>query len=109
TWGPSTIYGNRRRGTGIINNELYVGKVIWNRLRYVKDPSTGKRISRLNDPSELIVREAPELRILDQAVWDQLKAQQVLVDKLPLRSHNRPRYLLTGMMRCGCCDGGYNV
>ncbi|WP_084587814.1 recombinase family protein [Devosia riboflavina] len=109
TWGPSTINGNRRRGTGIINNELYVGKIIWNRLRYVKDPSTGKRISRLNEPSEWVVTEAPELRIVDQAVWDELKSRQTLIERAPLHSHNRPRYLLTGLMRCGCCGGGYTV
>ena len=37
TWGPSTIHGNRQRGTGILNNELYIGRLVWNRLRYVKD------------------------------------------------------------------------
>ena len=37
-WSPSTIYGNRSRGTGILNNEIYVGRLVWNRLRYVKDP-----------------------------------------------------------------------
>jgi len=47
-WGASTINGNAARGTGILNNELYVGRLIWNRLRYLKDPTTGKRISRLN-------------------------------------------------------------
>jgi len=31
TWGPSTIYGNWRRGTGILNNELYIGRLVWNR------------------------------------------------------------------------------
>ena len=35
---PSTIHGNPARGTGILNNELYVGRLVWNRLRYVKDP-----------------------------------------------------------------------
>ena len=33
---------------GILNNELYVGRLVWNRLRYVKNPDTGKRVSRLN-------------------------------------------------------------
>ncbi|MGJ8530134.1 recombinase family protein, partial [Maritalea sp.] len=47
-WGPSTIYGNRERGTGILNNELYNGRLVWNRLRYAKNPETGKRVSRLN-------------------------------------------------------------
>lgn len=27
-WGPSTIYGNWRRGTGILNNELYLGRIV---------------------------------------------------------------------------------
>nr|WP_246449378.1 recombinase family protein [Paracoccus amoyensis] len=51
-WGPSTIHGNRERGTGILNDELYVGRLVWNRLRYVKDPDTGRRVSRLNPESE---------------------------------------------------------
>ena len=46
-WNPSTINGNRVRGTGILNNELYIGRLVWNRLRYVKDPSTGRRRSTL--------------------------------------------------------------
>jgi DNA invertase Pin-like site-specific DNA recombinase len=37
-WGPSTINGNRERGTGILNNELYIGRLVWNRLHYLKDP-----------------------------------------------------------------------
>jgi site-specific DNA recombinase len=45
-WGSSTINGNATRGTGILNNELYIGRLVWNRLRYLKDPITGKRISR---------------------------------------------------------------
>nr|MBP8932323.1 recombinase family protein [Paracoccus sp. (in: a-proteobacteria)] len=47
-WGTSTILGNRERGTGILNNELYVGRLVWNRLHYSKDPDTGKRNSRQN-------------------------------------------------------------
>jgi site-specific DNA recombinase len=32
-WNPSTVHGNPARGTGILNNELYVGRLVWNRLR----------------------------------------------------------------------------
>ncbi|TCS26427.1 DNA invertase Pin-like site-specific DNA recombinase, partial [Acetobacter aceti NBRC 14818] len=35
-WGPSTIHGNRERGTGILNNEMYVGRLVWNRQRFIK-------------------------------------------------------------------------
>ena len=47
-----------QRGTGILNNELYIGRLVWNRLRYVKNPDTGKRVSRLNPSSEWIARSA---------------------------------------------------
>jgi site-specific DNA recombinase len=76
-WGPSTIHGNWQRGTGILNNELYIGKWVWNRLRFIKDPQTGKRVSRLNPPSAWVTKEVPELRIVDQDLWDQVKARQV--------------------------------
>ena len=29
-WNPSTIHGNVVRGTGILNNELYIGRIVWN-------------------------------------------------------------------------------
>jgi len=73
-WGPSTINGNWRRGTGILNNELYVGRLIWNRLAYVKNPETGNRVSRLNPEAEWIIKDVAELRIVDQSLWDQVKA-----------------------------------
>ena len=44
-WNPSTIHGNPTRGTGILNNELYIGRLVWNRLRYVKDPDETLRNS----------------------------------------------------------------
>lgn len=47
-WSDTTIRGHVKRGTGLVNNELYIGRLIWNRLRYIKDPSTGKRVARLN-------------------------------------------------------------
>ena len=40
-WTNSTLRGHTVHGTGLINNELYIGRLVWNRLRYVKDPATG--------------------------------------------------------------------
>jgi DNA invertase Pin-like site-specific DNA recombinase len=69
-WGDTTIRGHHARGTGILRNELYIGRLVWNRLRYLKDPSTGKRRSRLNPTSAWIVEEVPQLRIIPQPLWD---------------------------------------
>jgi site-specific DNA recombinase len=113
TWGPSTIHGNRQRGTGILNNELYMGRLVWNRLRYVKDPETGRRVSRLNPDSGWIVQDVAALRIIDQALWESVKTRQGALEAgrgsggAPgYWDRRRPRYLFTGLMRCAACGGG---
>jgi DNA invertase Pin-like site-specific DNA recombinase len=116
-WGPSTINGNAARGTGILNNELYVGRMVWNRLRYIKDPETGRRISRLNPEAQWLIRDMPELRIVDDGLWDKVKARQKTLRKntrpelksqdQPFWERQRPKYLFSGLMKCGVCGGGY--
>jgi site-specific DNA recombinase len=48
SWNASTINGNNARGHGMLLNELYAGRIVWNKVRMVKDPATGKRVSRIN-------------------------------------------------------------
>jgi site-specific DNA recombinase len=117
SWTASTIHGNAQRGTGILNNELYVGRMMWNRLRYVKDPETGKRVSKLNPESQWITTEVPELRIIEPALWQEVKHHQAEL-ALPDRSRNirnalnsrhRAQYLLSGLLTCGVCGAGYTV
>ncbi len=108
-WGASTIAGNRSRGTGILNNDLYVGKLIWNRLRYIKNPDTGKRVSRLNPQEEWIRKDVPDLRILEQDVWDAVKAKQGAIKKnKPFHKHRRPPNLFSYLLKCGECGGGFS-
>ncbi len=52
SWNASTITGSRQRGSGILGNVLHRGRLIWNRVRMVKDPDTGRRVSRVNPESE---------------------------------------------------------
>jgi len=73
-WGASTTYGNWRRGTGVLNNELYLGRLVWNRHRFVKDPETGKRVSRANPEHEWITTEVPALRSVDEETWAKVEA-----------------------------------
>ncbi|MEQ8395858.1 recombinase family protein [Thalassobaculum sp.] len=115
-WGPSTIHGNPRRGTGILNNELYIGRLVWNRLRYVKDPDTGKRVSRPNPETEWVIQEVSALRVVEQPLWDRVKARQQAMamepkepGANPLVDRRRPRYLLAGLVKCGRCGGGYSL
>lgn len=116
SWSPSTIHGHVARGTGILNNELYVGRLVWNRQKFVKNPDTGKRIPRLNPPEAWITKDVPQLRIVDDEVWQAAKARQgdaqrVLSSKAPnvLGELRRPKHLFSGLTKCGVCGGGYTL
>jgi len=114
-WDASTINGSAARGTGILNNELYVGRLVWNRLRYVKDPNTGRRISQPNAPDRLIVQEVSELGVVSQELWDAVKDRQRSLKrntrpdlaKKPFWARQRPRFLITGLAKCGACGSSY--
>ena len=112
-WGASTINGNASRGTGILNNRIYIGKLVWNKLRYMKDPDTGKRRSKVNKAEAVIEKDVPHLRIVDQDLWDAVKRRQEEVmlgqqqSKTQPWDRRRPRYLLSGLVKCGACGGGY--
>ncbi|CUH38604.1 Recombinase [Jannaschia seosinensis] len=121
-WKQNTINGNRERGTGILNNELYIGRRVWNRLTYTKNPGTEKRVSQLNPESEWQIVEVPELRIVDEDLWDAVKARQdaqtrrkakvEATDRNKLSSGQtlrRRKYLLSGLLHCGLCGGRMTV
>ena len=114
TWSPSTISGNWRRGTGILNNELYVGRLVWNRQRFIKDPINGKRQARLNPEEKWVIEDVPLLRIVDEGLWITAKKRQLDIRKSIVHSGGRseiarrPRYLLSGLLECGTCGGGFS-
>ena len=111
-WGPSTIYGNRERGTGILNNELYIGRLIWNRLKYTKNPETGRRVSRMNPKDEWHIRDVPEMRIVPQELWEAVKEKQGVYAKRDgknIHTARRPKNLLSYLLKCGTCGGGVSM
>ncbi|MGH6829291.1 MAG: recombinase family protein, partial [Rhizomicrobium sp.] len=122
-WSQGTIRGHVCRGNGIINNELYVGRLVWNRQRFLKDPNTGKRVSRPNPETEWIRTEVPQLRIIDDALWQSAKDRQAELARIfeptmrgvraaraaKLNQARRPVFLLSGLLTCGCCGGKYGV
>lgn len=119
TWSFSTISGNWKRGTGVLNNELYIGRLVWNRQAFVKDPETGKRQARPNPPEAWVIEEVPHLRIIEDGLWQRVKRRQGAIreDILAARTETpdapgaergqRARYLFSGLLTCGCCSAGY--
>ena len=114
TWGASTIYGNDKRGTGILNNELYLGRLAWNRQRFIKDPDTGKRQARMNKPEDWIIEDVPDLRIVSDDLWEAVKDRQTATRSLAILDGikavarmKRATHLFTGMLKCGTCGDGF--
>ena len=118
-WTPNTITGNASRGTGILNNELYVGRRPYQKQTYRKNPETGKRHAFLRDDDDRPdTVKVPELRIVSDELWQRVKDRQAQLAHglepkkqgeaaLPFFAQQRPRYLLTGKMVCGECESSY--
>ena len=59
----------------------------------------------------------PQLRIVDDDLWAAVKARQDAVSRpltdahvtTPLNDTHRPRFLLSGLLTCGVCGGGYTI
>jgi DNA invertase Pin-like site-specific DNA recombinase len=108
-WGPLTLIGNRKLGNGILNNELYIGRMVWNRQRFIKDPDSRKRQARANPRDAWIFIEVPSLRVVDDELWHAVKARQGSLNARTFMRARRPKYLLSGLIKCGSCGGGMSV
>ena len=49
---------------------------MWNRHTFIKNPDNGRRVARPNPASEWVIKDVPELRIVDQALWEKVKERQ---------------------------------
>lgn len=120
-WLGTAIAGDVSRGVGILNNELYAGRVIWNRHRWVRSAADSKRRRCVpNPPSEWITHADETLRIVPEPLWLAVKARQRqqaeligkrIAEGLQRGSAHRtgrgPKYLLSGLLKCGTCGAAY--
>ena len=115
-WLASAIHGDPKRGSGILNNELYVGRYIWNRRQSRKKLRSGDREFLLRPPEDWIATSHPELCIVSENVWQKVKARQreraAHIGARVRRGLSRhqayatgayPKYLLSGLLQCGLC------
>jgi site-specific DNA recombinase len=95
----------------LLQNPIYVGRLIWNRARWVRSAAdSSKRRYVENPPSEWIVHEQPALRIVDQATFE--RAQRRFAERAELFTPGPGgpvRYLLSGLLRCATCGGAFVV
>lgn len=106
SWAVSCIQGSGARGLGLLHAEIYRGRQVWNRRRWVKDPDTGKRTYVERPQSEWQVREAPDLRIVGDELWRRVQERMQRADAGVRRrgSGAVPRTLFgAGTLRCHAC------
>jgi DNA invertase Pin-like site-specific DNA recombinase len=118
SWRGRTV----RRTTGwlgstinaLLPNELYRGRLHWNKSEWRKNPDTGRRTTRARPQSEWISHEMPELRVIDEALWARAIARRERAmarganvrAALQARGHTGrggPKYAFSGLLRCGLC------
>jgi site-specific DNA recombinase len=118
-WLASTIAGDMKRNSGILNNPLYAGLLVWNIRQMKKRPRTSKRVAMIRPAEERLEREEPTLRIVAAELWQRVKDRQAkqaaeLGPRISagIRKHRpgagRPaRYMLSGLLRCSECGAGF--
>lgn len=102
----------------ILHRPLYRGEIVWNKSR--KRDGWGRHHQQPRAEGEWLRVPAPELRVIDEALWTAAHARLENSRALYLqrnggRAGGRPvsgsvaKYLLTGLARCGQCGGGLAV
>jgi len=95
-WAASTINGNLKRHSGLLYNEAFVGFLVFNRVAMIKNPETGKRVSRPNPHEKWQVVEAAHLRIVSDEIWDAVQARKRIYGGKRTHERRRPRHMFSG-------------
>jgi site-specific DNA recombinase len=117
TWNSQAFVGGMY-AKGILGNRKYIGEIDWNTHTTEENPETSKKVKRSNPKSEHLKVLNPDMRIIDQALWDD--AQKVRTDRSVKKFGaggkvtRRPvvargEHLLSGLLRCGTCYGHMRI
>jgi site-specific DNA recombinase len=114
-WNASTIRGDPKKLVGILNNPLYVGRLVWGRRQWRKNPDSDlrERRYRLRDRAEWVEVDVPDLQIVDHTVAAAVHAEMERRERPPAAASPagkpRARHLLSGLIRCSCCGSSYTI
>jgi site-specific DNA recombinase len=104
TWAVSALQGSSTKALGMLNNELYIGRIVWNRRQWLKDPDTGARRYVERPREEWQTREDQSLRIVSDELWAAAAARTKACGRgTRIGKGATPRTLFGGMLRCHAC------
>jgi site-specific DNA recombinase len=75
----------------------------------LRDPDTGRRVSRANRETEWVRVEVPELRIVSEELWSNVQQTRRLYKGKAAQNCRRPKRLLSGLLTCGECGGSFSL
>lgn len=107
TWSASVLHGELNRATGILANPIYVGKLIWNRRKWVRNPETKRKAPELRPESEWIITEHPELCIIPQDLWERVQQRRKTKKTWTATRPRTPKYLLSSLLKCAVCESNF--
>ncbi|WP_100259594.1 recombinase family protein [Qipengyuania seohaensis] len=115
-WNPSTVQGDPKKHTGILNNPLYRGQIIWKRREWRKNPNSDdrERRYRMREESEWVRVDAPDLRIINEPLWKAVRAEieersrPRATFSSPVASRRR-KHPLSGLIRCASCGSTFTI
>jgi site-specific DNA recombinase len=108
-WQAGALTGSNNRHNGILGNEIYAGQLVWNKVRMVRNPDSGKRISRPNPDCEWERTPAKHLQIISPEEFEEtarIRRERRSVAPALRRS---PKRILSGLLRCATCGGGMSI
>ena len=100
------MQGSAEKCLGLLHNELYLGRQVWNRRQTVKNPETGRRSYVERPRDEWMIRDIPGLRIISDELWHAVKTRERRGPARGTRSGSGavPRTLFGGgILRCYAC------
>ena len=94
-WSPDTI-------PGILRNEHYLGRVVWNRRQTTRKVRDGQVIISRPYSEEYLVYEGKHEAIIDQELWDAVQAKRGTIP--PNKKSNNFENPLAGLLFCEKCN-----
>ena len=116
-WQSTAIHGHAQRGTGILINPRYIGRIQWGRMRWDRSAADSSlRTPFVNaEPQHTYLDE--RLRIIPQDLWDRVQGRRASVHlaSATIRAVRRTQrgrpslHLLSGLFSCATCGGSFSV
>ena len=115
SWVASALHGERSRGTGILNNPRYVGRVTWGRATWRRGVADSKKRTMVMNAAPTCEIVDERLRIVPQELWDRVKRRQAVINRASVKIRTALAdkgghplvHLLSGLLVCSRCGSRF--